>query len=282
MSTVAKVLVVLNFLLAALFLGSASALVGHSDHWKGRHATDTKKLETELAASKAREKAKDEEIERVQADARAANDAANANRQENETLKTQNKAVREAHESLLASHAASTRALQIAQSTIDNTQNLVKTLQDSRKADIDNLTRALDEKNAAVKMQNALEANLQDLSAQKKDLDAKLSETSETLRTTAFALEAYKKAYPGGPGTEQPHQVAKVLTADAANNLVVISLGSEDGVQAGYRYAVSRGNTFVGTITIISTQAKMAAGKVTLKGNGTPMPGDDVSTSSTR
>lgn len=281
MSTVAKVFVVLNFLLAALFLGSASALLGHSDHWKARHTTDTSKLTADLTTEKNKSKSLESELSKAQSDKNASDQAAAERKREAETLQTQNATLKEKFDSLLASHAAATRALQIAQNTIDNVQKLVGVLQDSRKTDIDNLTKALAEKNEAVKMQNALEANLNDATQQLKDALAKLASTQTELQRATFELTSYRTMYPNGPGTEQPWQVGKVLTADAANNIVVVSLGAEDGVKVGYRYAVSRGNQFIATITIMSTQAKMAAGKVTL-GNGSPMPGDDIATSSTK
>jgi len=281
MSTVAKVFVVLNFLLAALFLGSASALLGHSDHWKARHTTDTSKLTADLTTEKNKSKSLESELSKAQSDKNASDQAAAERKREAETLQTQNATLKEKFDSLLASHAAATRALQIAQNTIDNVQKLVGVLQDSRKTDIDNLTKALAEKNEAVKMQNALEANLNDATQQLKDALAKLASTQTELQRATFELASYRTLYPNGPGTEQPWQVGKVLTADAANNIVVVSLGAEDGVKVGYRYAVSRGNQFIATITIMSTQAKMAAGKVTL-GNGSPMPGDDIATSSTK
>lgn len=281
MSTVAKVFVVLNFLLAALFLGSASALLGHSDHWKARHTTDTSKLTADLTTEKNKSKSLESELSKAQSDKNASDQAAAERKREAETLQTQNATLKEKFDSLLASHAAATRALQIAQNTIDNVQKLVGVLQDSRKTDIDNLTKALAEKNEAVKMQNALEANLNDATQQLKDALAKLASTQTELQRATFELASYRTMYPNGPGTEQPWQVGKVLTADAANNIVVVSLGAEDGVKVGYRYAVSRGNQFIATITIMSTQAKMAAGKVTL-GNGSPMPGDDIATSSTK
>ena len=281
MSTVAKVFVVLNFLLAALFLGSASALLGHSDHWKARHTSDTAKLSADLNTEKNKSKSLESELSKAQADKNAADAAAGERKREAETLQTQNATLKEKFDTLLAAHASATRALQIAQATIDNVQKLVGVLQESRKTDIDNLTKALAEKNEAVKMQNGLEANLADAMQQLKDALAKLSTTQIALQRATFELEAYKARYPGGPGTEQPWQVGKVLTADATNNIVVISLGSEDGVKVGYTYAVSRGNQFIATITVMSAQAKMAAGKVTL-GNGSPMPGDDIATSSTK
>ena len=49
MSTVAKVFVVLNLLLAAIFLGSAAALLGHSDNWHTRFDTQADVLKKSQA-----------------------------------------------------------------------------------------------------------------------------------------------------------------------------------------------------------------------------------------
>lgn len=282
MSTVAKVFVVLNFLLAALFLGSASALLGHSDNWKARHERDTATLTAQLTTEKNKSAALESEKAKLETDKNNAEKAAGESKREAQVVQTNNATLKEKFDALATAHQSLQRQAQIAQSTIDNLQKLVDVLNNGRKADIDSLNKANDEKNAAVKMQNALEANLADLQRQYKDVLAKLSESSTSLERANFELENWRKKHPGdGPGTEQPYQTAKVLTADNANNIVVISLGAEDGVKVGYRYTISRGNQYIGTLTVTSTQAKMAAGKMTM-GGGQPMPGDDAMTSLTK
>jgi hypothetical protein len=113
-----------------------------------------------------------------------------------------------------------------------------------------------------------------------KDLTVKLSQTETDLQRTQFRLRQFEERYPGGmPGPEQPMQTAKVLAADDATNVVVISLGSEDGVKEGFRYTISRGNQYVGTIEITHVEAKQAAGRSQRDVQSRPiMKGDDAMT----
>ena len=115
---------------------------------------------------------------------------------------------------------------------------------------------------------------------QLQDANTKLATAEGELQRTRFRLEALLRANPGiNASTEQQWQQGKVLQADNEHNIVVISLGSEDGVKAGYKYTVSRGSSFVAEIQITNVQTKSAAGKV-LTGLG-KMPvktGDDIMT----
>lgn len=284
MSTVAKVFVVLNFLLAALFLGSAAAVLGHSDNWKKRHEALTTTTNAEIGQLKTDVANRDGQISKLQGDKNTAEGERTKARQQADTLQTQNESLLKAYNELNASMAASVRANQVAQATIQQSRDLVTELQKERQTLIDNLTKANEEKIAAVKMQNQLELNVADLSAQQKAAEARLAETELALQRAKFELEAWARKYPGeGAGSEQPMQTAKVLAADNEANIVVISLGSEDGVKAGFRYTVSRGNQFVATIEISTVQAKQAAGRVINNmRKGAIAPGDDVMTSSNR
>lgn len=284
MSTVAKVFVVLNFLLAALFLGSAAAVLGHSDNWKKRYEALQDSSNKEIGQLKADVAAREGQITKLQGDKVTAEGERSKARQEADTLKTQNESILKAYNELNSSMAAATRANQVAQATIQQSRDLVNELQKERQTLIDNLTKANEEKIAAVKMQNQLELNVADLSAQQKSTEAKLSESELKLQRTTFELESIKRANPGiGAGSEQPWQTAKVLAADNEANIVVISIGSEDGVKAGFRYTVSRGNQYVATIEITTVNAKQSAGRVVNNMRKGPVaPGDDVMTASNR
>ena len=61
----------------------------------------------------------------------------------------------------------------------------------------------------------------------------------------------------GGPPTLD----GKVL-AVSQNNLVEISLGSDDGLQEGHQLHISRGNRFLGRIIIVSTKSDKSVGEI--------------------
>jgi hypothetical protein len=277
MSTIAKVFVVLNFLLAAVFLGSAASILGHSDNWKRRFNEETAKQQAEITRLNGLITEKDGMIGTLQRDKGVAETERTKARQEADTLKTQNDSLRENFDKTVASLGNATRAVAIAQASAANERALIETVNKDRDQLQKDLAAANEQRLNAVRMQNQLEIDLTNIQQSTKTTEQKLAETAEALRAARFEVEAWNREHPGaGPGTIQPSQRAKVLTSDPATNIVVISLGSEDGVQKGYRFTVSRGSRFIGTIEITDVNAKLSAGKVVLAGGGPVMPNDDV------
>lgn len=104
---------------------------------------------------------------------------------------------------------------------------------------------------------------------------ARVKEELAQAQRTIAALEAERDApkrtvlHPGGlrnvrsgvVPVEQPVHDGQVLSVDSSANAVVISLGSVDGVQFGFRYTVSRGSQYVATVEITDAQTKRSAGR---------------------
>jgi hypothetical protein len=75
----------------------------------------------------------------------------------------------------------------------------------------------------------------------------------------------------------QPVHEGSVLAADAERNVYVISLGTEDGVEEGFVYIVSRDGAYVGLLTIDDVQARQSAGRLEQDmSKGTPRRNDKV------
>jgi hypothetical protein len=280
MSTVAKVFVVLNLLLAVAFLGAAATHLGYDDSYR-------KKL-TDVTAQK------DQEIKRVQGLLDEANrekvslsqkvneqtqraDVANTRA---ESFKAAYDQVVQDHNKLSASYASLSDALKTAQLTIKNYETLTTSLQNERTATLQALAAAQDAEVQARKNQATTELNLEQATAQLQDTSAKLTQTTADLESTRTKLEAAIKSGGGAAAmiTEaQPPQTGKILQADNAHNIFVISLGSEDGVRVGFKYTVARGNHYVAEIVIDRVEAKMASGSaVRGMSTGEIQPGDDI------
>jgi chromosome segregation ATPase len=280
MSTVAKIFVILNFVLAAVLLGSAAAELGHEDNWKVRHDKTLAEKDGEIANVTKLLNEERGNVKTLQANLNQAGDERNQAREKADALQTAYEQIKKSYDELNASLANQSKALQIAQNTIQEGRKLVDQLQQERQVLTDNLSKASEERVAAVKMQNQLELNLEQLTAQLQDTQAKLATADGDLKGTRFRLESILRSNPGiDQGAEQPAQTAKVLAADNAANIVVVSLGAEDGVKEGFRYTLSRGNQYVATIQITNVQAKQSAGKVMTGMSKMPVAaGDDAMT----
>lgn len=280
MSTVAKVFVVLNLLLAVAVLGAAAAFLGHSDNWKARH--DTLKqmstaTETKLNADIADQKRANTDLTVQVAAANTAKDKAIAAEQAITEAYGQ---LKKGYDESNASYLTATRSLLTSSNTIAEMRKLIDELWKERDALKDKLSQANDAMTAAIQGENKANNALEAATTQLNDTLAKLATTEGELQRKTFQLESIIRANPGiGNGTEQPSQTGKVLLSDNQANIVVISLGSEDGVKNGFRYTVSRGASFVATIEITNVMAKSAAGRVLNGMSKSPVqPGDDLMT----
>jgi chromosome segregation ATPase len=280
MSTVAKIFVILNFILAAVLLGSAAAFLGHHDNWKVKHDKVVVTKDAEIGNLTKLLNEEKGNVKALQANLNQAGDERNLAREKADALQTAYEQIKKSYDELNASLANQSKSLQVAQGTIASGRTLVDQLQQERQTLIDNLTKAAEERAAAIKMQNQLELNLEQLTMQLQDTQAKLASSDGDLQRTRFRLESILRSNPGiDKGAEQPAQTAKVLAADNGANIVVISLGAEDGVKEGFRYTLSRGSQYVATIQITNVQAKQSAGKVmTGMSKSAVVPGDDAMT----
>jgi len=260
MSTFAKVMVVVNFILAIAFLAAAGTLHGAAESWKGKY--------NDL------EKAKDQQIQNLDGQVKARG-------QELEEARAQQRA--------LEGRAAAAEAVQKQQA--ESNSVLMKEI-DVKNGEISKLQANLTDATNAVKDQTARNEQLSTALAQK---DADQKATAEKLRTSEelaaretqradnaerslgaaevankkatddldsanTALAVYRKKF--GALGEAPVSAVKgvVQAASASDDVFVVSVGSKDGVKVGYEFTVSRGDKYVSTIVIDSVFPNHAAG----------------------
>jgi hypothetical protein len=262
MSTIAKVFVVLNLVLAVAFLGAAATFLGYVDSYRGKftveetaHAQTRVTKDREINSLKA-------DIEKLQGDvARAQEERTTAVDREGVTARTYNE-LKAAYDSTAASLATAQNALRTSTEFNRHLSELKDQFQKNAQASLEAANAANDEKSLAVKSMNQAQLDLQGANERIRELEQKLAACEDSLARAEFAAAARVRGGGGtGPGEPQPAQTAKVMAADAGSNIVVISLGSEDGVKVGYRYVVSRGASYVGTIEVTSTEGKQSAAR---------------------
>ena len=263
MNTVAKILIVVNLVLAGAFLASAGNFLGQMDHWKNRHEIDTAELQTQiddLTRNLADEKAKSA---LVMTQSREMEGQVKRAEEEAAQTRIQNDLLKEAHNQSSTSLTQATAALEQAQATIQSNRQMIDALQNERAANSEALRVAQDAKEAAIRNLSEKEQQLENLLAAKQALEAQLEATKHQLRSAQLTAEtAVSRA--GGSGDvpmDQPAHAGQILSVDGDANVAIISLGSEDGVRPGFRYTVSRGSQYVTMIEITDVQAKQSAGR---------------------
>lgn len=251
MSLFAKIMVVVNLILAVVFLSAAGTFLGAQENWKTQHSTLKTSLEDTIAK-------KDDQIKA--ADARA--DALALNLAEMEKAKV-------AAETQLASDQASMRNLNEAngqlREAIERLSNTYQTVQDANtrlegeKANLNEKLNAAqsdardarsetDTANGTIAQQAQ---QIADLEKQVASLEMQATANAETIDAQKTTLALYQATYGDLPAGLTPIDVAgRIQAVDNEMDIFVISVGERDKVAVGHEFTVYRGNDYVSTIVV--------------------------------
>jgi len=261
MSSMAKIFVVLNLILGVMCFGAAATLLGAQDDYK----TELIKVSQEFEAFKTDKAAEVQDLESrlAQQNAKAAQELARANSVagENESLKKDLAAARDANGKLRTSVEAFSQQLEGLRKVNQNFQaTLQKMGEESRQATTDKLdaVKKLEEEVAnRVRLEQEVARQgeaIQTLAAEKGDLSTQLREAN-------FWLNKYREKFGditgGSEGAEG--KVLEVKTGEFGV-LVGISVGTADKVKVGDVYHIRRGTQYVGRITIDKVYKNQAVG----------------------
>ena len=277
MSTVAKVLVVLNVVLAAAFLGTAANYLGNQDTWRVKDENNRKQAAAAIAAKQAEVDELNTTRSNLSRQLNEANEQRNTAQTEASRLNTHNEQLKEAYSKLAENHGIAQRAMDRMTNTIKANRELITSLQEEVTRQRGVISSVQENRDQLQQILNAKELALGRSETGNKENERKLASLQEELRKANFELEFFNARFPGVSAKSQPSHNGQILAADSINNVYVISLGAEDGVKPGYTYTVSRGNTYVAEIQIENVQSKKASGSaVPDMSQSTPQVGDSV------
>ena len=280
MSGIAKILVVFNLVLAVVVLGMTSSHLGVKETWRGRHDNVKKSLEEQVALL-------NEQLKQARG---------NYNNQKSETqnliaevqgLKSSLSAKETQMSDLKASHNELKGSFDRLSKTADDLKETINTLT----ADKDRMTQekeaalaekrqAVDAMNDAVTEQRRLEAENQDKLDQLAEAAKRAMAVDDKLESTELVVAQYEKLY--GPLSEAvivPLITAKISAVSDKHNIVLLSVGRDDGVKVGTKFTVYRGNDYIGTVVIDNVSSDHSSG-YSEKGveQGAIQIGDDATT----
>ena len=264
MSTVAKILVVVNLVLAAAFLMSASNFLGRQENW--RRKWDKLDVETKAQIASLLEKNKEagEQFDALDQQTRAVQASNQGLKKENNQLNSQNDLLKQSWQETSSQLTRAAAALQKSQETIKSNRELIDGLQTERGTLREAVQAALEQKEAAVRNLNEKEIQFENLLTEKQALESRIEELKNENRSLRLSAENAIAKLGSNADTplDQPDLLGQVIAVAPEGDLAIISLGAEDGVKRGFRLTISRGQKFVGELEITRVEAKQAAGRV--------------------
>src|SRR5262245_5018467 len=261
MSMFAKIMVVVNFILAVAFLAAAGTLLGAAEDYKGKYLAYKTQAEKDMEAKTEQVTAADKA---TQAEKQKFNDADKLRVAAESQLKVlsesnQNLAaafgqLKSSYDKLADAQKDMQGRLTSLNGDLDKVRGDLATSEAGRK-EADSKGKALsDELAREVQNKETAEKGLAAASAEQKVLQEQLDAAN-----TRLALYQKEKG-PLSSAMVMQDVKGVVQAVDNKNDIYVISVGSKDKVEVGYEFTVYRGSEYVSTIVIDRVFPNYASG----------------------
>lgn len=279
MSALAKVFVIFVFILSLVFFGTSATLFKIRLDWKqafkNLEADYSKSLDTlgkRINVLKDDSDKKAIEINRLKA---RQDELALENKKLQEDILTEKKNVKD------------------AMVTADKANTLNETLTSTVKATAESLTAKETELAKQKTERESAVADAAQAREQRDSIRLTLEQTQRELHvsrteyqqlvdkydTDRLLLARYEEIYGTLPGKPAPPIDGLVNAVDAGEKLVVLSVGRDDKVEAGYTFTVYRGDEYVGKVQVIKVYPNLAGARIIAMKDGLEIQrGDKAST----
>ena len=251
MSVVARILIVLNLVLAVVFLGASATFLGQKESWKKLHEVDTQKLKEEVADLTNTVSAKENLFRQQEQEANNFKNQMSEIKAKYEQAETDLQTFKDNYNKLNSDHKKLSDTYQTQLANNDSLRNDLNAAVAAKDTAMAEARAATDTSNNAVTEQKRLESELMDAQDQIAGLEKKIVELSKEIESAGVVLQAYKDKY--GEISEivsAPALSAKVSAVDEKLNIVVLSIGKDDGVKPGFTFTVYRGDQYVGKVVV--------------------------------
>lgn len=273
---VAKILIVLNLILAVAVMGAAGAYLQSAENWKKSHeeAEVKNKIERDTLNERlTKTQVSLDDAGRAKATALQMQAAAEAS---NRTL-TENSALLSKQ---LSDQAGSLAGIDAKMKDLQGNLDAARTANEKLTGE---KTQAEADKRAALDAQAKAETEQKRLNAENANLSSMLDATQKDKAALADSLEAanthlhmYQAKY-GSISGETVSVKGQILAADSAMDIYLISVGTKDGVKLADELTVFRGDAFVAVVVVDQVFENKAA-VIVKKVNGKPMKKSDIKT----
>lgn len=284
MSTIGKILVILNLILAVAFVGSTATLLGTSGEWKAKHDALAAQLKEEQAAHQ-------KLLDDVESKRRLVEDQLGSIKDEKGDLAIRNDALNSQIERLEAEKAQQATLLAKMEGTVADIQaqlgqlrQLTVELQDKaetaqmREHEAFNAKEKAEQAMFAAKdeLKNA-KSKIESLTADLQDLRGRYDKSQAQLDRLASITGIDPNET--GVSTQKPMD-ATVRAVNLASTppFVILDVGGDQGVERGYLFDVFSGSTYKGRVRVDNVEKALCSATLEMQVDGVQIAEGDQAT----
>ncbi|MBC8330025.1 MAG: hypothetical protein H8E31_14900 [Planctomycetes bacterium] len=283
MSTAGKLFIVINLVLAALFVGSAASLIGTSNEWRSKY-TDIENELNSVRTEKEAEVAKlNQEVQTQSALAQSQSNRLSQQEANNTALEQDILDERSRNTDLNESVSGIQSKLSDLESTNRQHGNRIAELENENRSLREERDGALDERDSALAAKTAAEQAQRTADGMVSQLRKELAYANDRGGEAEAKLASVVRMSGIDPSAVegiQPDMEGVVLSTsyDQAPALVQINLGNGAKVLRGYSFDVYSGQSYKGRIKVEIVRANSSTCTVSLAGDAKIEAGDRIAT----
>jgi myosin heavy subunit len=271
MNLLGKIFVVLIFVMSIVFASFAVGVYATHQNWKAVAADRAKQVEAATQAKAQVDEEKKKLEDDIAKEAVAKRQALAKLETERDELQKQRDDLSKQRDDLMVKDKAAVAALDAAQQNlakltneVDNLRGEIRESQTDRNKHFDQVVKLTDQIHQT-------RGELKRLEERDVQLAGQLAQSKKVLGAHGLSKDT--------PVDGIPPQVRGKVLAINQNNMIEISLGSDDGLRAGHTLEIFRASNYLGRVEVLSTSTDRAVGKI-IPGfkKGAIQKGDDVAT----
>jgi predicted nucleic acid-binding Zn-ribbon protein len=278
MSPIGRIFLVLNLILSAAFLGWASNSLAQAENYKGLLTAK----ETELAEAN---RANEQEIADLNTELRAKTQEASDKLSERDTAREE---VTRLQSDLAAEKSEKERVLGDVtriQATLGDYQKSIDRLSSEKDQANQRREEAEQARDGAIAGQGSAEQAQRDAEDARAALERQLADLEtekQSLTDQVGKLETHLSMLVEKTGVSVSDLMAQekvdgsILAVDAQTGLVMLNVGSEQGVKRGYSFDVWSGNQYKGQVIVQNVQPNMSSATIKAPVQGTVIRQGDL------
>ncbi len=280
MSNLAKVFIVLNFVLSIVFLASAGVLLAKTDEWRKKFEDEVAERKVEVTTLSGRVSQMNTQLVSVTGDRDQlkgglgeAETARNKYQQDWQAEQGKNNELRKSLEEM-------SQTLKTIETTLASSQEQVAALQKAKEESETSMREAVDKQRVAEAEVTRLRSEGDDKGGQIEKLGMQLvSVREERDKLQTLVDMASEAGFDMSSLMAQPAINGRVVEVDPHAGVVVLSVGAQAGVKKGYTLHVYRGGDYVGMVMVDDVYPDLSAASIVkLRPNMEVRKLDEVST----
>ena len=263
MSALAKVFIVLNFVLSIVFLASAGVLLAKTDEWRAKYEAEKTTHDSDVRTLQTERKDLQTNLTSVTSDKdglkRDLGDAQNVRDKYKDDLSSEQKISVDLRKSV----DETAQTLKTIQATLASAQEQITGFQKGKEEAEAKMREAVDKQRVAEAEVTRLKSEGDDKSGQIESLGKQIAALTEDKDKLTTVLEmAREKGFDLASLMAMPAINGKVVEVDPTVGVVVVSVGAQAEVKKGYTFQVYRGGDYIGEVIIDAVYPDLSAASV--------------------